>query len=148
MREYANIKIKTSSPQCLPTYGSAGASGADLRANIDHNTMIFPGKRKLIPTGVRIEMEAGYEAQVRGRSGLALKHGVTVLNSPGTIDSDYTGEIGVILLNTGEKPYTVEPLMRIAQLVVAPVSRIRWTSTDTLGVSERGEGGFGSTGVK
>lgn len=145
---FANTKIIAEDPACAPTYGSEDAAGADLRAFIPHNEIIFPGQRKLIPTGIKIGLRPGTEAQVRSRSGLALKKGIVVLNSPGTIDSDYHGPIGVILYNTGDKPYIVEPMDRIAQLVIAPVYQARWIRVDSFDYSERGEGGFGSTGVK
>ena len=109
---------------------------------------IAPGQRKLVPTGISIALPAGYEAQIRPRSGLALKHGVTLLNSPGTIDADYRGEIGVILINHGEAPFTVARGDRIAQLVVAPVSRLAWQEVAELPASARGIGGFGSTGAR
>ena len=108
--------------------------------------MIPPGGRALVPTGLRIALPEGYEAQVRPRSGLALKHGVTLPNSPGTIDADYRGEIGVILMNLGQEPFVVEPGDRIAQMVVAPVARVAWSEAEVLDATERGEGGFGSTG--
>ena len=108
--------------------------------------MIPPGSRALVPTGLRIALPEGYEAQVRPRSGLALKHGVTLPNSPGTIDADYRGEIGVILMNLGQEPFVVEPGDRIAQMVVAPVVRVAWSEAEALDATERGEGGFGSTG--
>ncbi len=132
----------------LPTYETALAAGMDLRAAVpaDEPLVIAPGGRALVPTGLAIALPAGYEAQVRPRSGLALKHGVTCLNSPGTIDADYRGEIGVILVNLGEAPFTVERGMRIAQLVVAPVTRVRWREAQTLDDTGRGTGGFGSTG--
>ena len=107
---------------------------------------IPPGSRALVPTGLRIALPEGYEAQVRPRSGLALKHGVTLPNSPGTIDADYRGEIGVILMNLGQEPFVVEPGDRIAQMVVAPVVRVAWSEAEALDATERGEGGFGSTG--
>ncbi len=132
----------------LPAYETALAAGMDLRAAVpaDEPVVISPGGRALVPTGLAIALPAGYEAQVRPRSGLALKHGVTCLNSPGTIDADYRGEIGVILANLGDAPFTVERSMRIAQLVVAAVTRVRWRESQTLDDTERGYGGFGSTG--
>jgi dUTP pyrophosphatase len=130
----------------LPAYGTAASAGLDLAAAVTRDVEIAPGSRALIPTGFAIALPAGFEAQVRPRSGLALKHGVTVLNSPGTIDADYRGEVGVILINLGAAPFTVSRGMRIAQLVVAPVSHVRWDVTETLPDSARGSGGFGSTG--
>ena len=128
----------------LPAYATQGSAGVDLRAS--EPCVIPPGGRALIPTGLRIALPEGYEAQVRPRSGLALKHGVTLLNSPGTIDSDYRGEVGVILINLGQEPFTVQPGDRIAQMVFAPVTRGVWDEVDALDATERGTGGFGSTG--
>ena len=132
----------------LPSYETAGAAGMDLRANFpDRGEMeIGAGARALIPTGLSMEIPAGFEAQVRPRSGLALKHGVTVANAPGTIDSDYRGPVGVILINLGAQPFTVAHGDRIAQLVFAPVMQVAWDLDHPLGETERGEGGFGSTG--
>lgn len=132
----------------LPSYETPGAAGADVRANIpDRGAVVLdPGARALIPTGLRMEIPAGYEVQVRPRSGLALKHGIMLVNSPGTIDSDYRGPLGVIMMNAGNAPYTVAHGERIAQLVVAPVVQAEFEMAETLGRSERGEGGFGSTG--
>ncbi len=129
----------------LPDYATAGAAGLDLRAAVDQDLVIEPGARALVPTGIALALPEGFEAQVRPRSGLALRHGVTQLNSPGTIDADYRGEIAVILVNHGAAPFTVTRGMRIAQLVVAPVARIAWRPVDALPASERGAGGFGST---
>lgn len=131
----------------LPAPASPDAAGVDLLAAVDATAVLNPGERAVIPTGIAIALPAGYEAQVRPRSGLAAKHGVTVLNSPGTIDADYRGEIGVILVNLGEAPFAVERGMRVAQLVVAPVNKIAWQVQDELAESARGDGGFGSTGT-
>lgn len=128
----------------LPEYGTPFSAGADLRAS--EAAVLLPGERASIPTGLRIELPEGYEAQVRPRSGLAIRHGVTILNAPGTIDSDYRGEIRVLLINHGREAFTIEPGDRIAQIVVAPVSRIFWQQAGSLEESARGEGGFGSTG--
>ena len=128
----------------LPEYATPASAGVDLRAS--EARVIPPGGRALVPTGLRIALPEGYEAQVRPRSGLALKHGVTLPNSPGTIDADYRGEIGVILMNLGQEPFVVEPGDRIAQMVVAPVARVAWSEAEALDATERGEGGFGSTG--
>lgn len=128
----------------LPEYGTPFSAGADLRAS--EAAVLLPGERASIPTGLRIELPEGYEAQVRPRSGLAIRHGVTILNAPGTIDSDYRGEIRVLLINHGQEAFTIEPGDRIAQIVVAPVSRIVWQQAGSLEESARGEGGFGSTG--
>ncbi|HAD26320.1 MAG TPA: dUTP diphosphatase [Alphaproteobacteria bacterium] len=133
----------------LPDYASAGAAGLDLYAALPAGQPVTldPGARALIPTGIALALPDGFEAQVRPRSGLALKHGVTVLNSPGTIDADYRGEVGVILWNAGNSPFTVNRGERIAQLVVAPVTRVRLREVAQLPPSERGDGGFGSTGT-
>ena len=128
----------------LPEYATPASAGVDLRAS--EGCVIPSGGRALVPTGLRIALPEGYEAQVRPRSGLALEHGVTLPNSPGTIDADYRGEIGVILMNLGQEPFVVEPGDRIAQMVVAPVARVAWSEAEALDATERGEGGFGSTG--
>ena len=128
----------------LPEYATPASAGVDLRAS--EGCVIPSGGRALVPTGLRIALPEGYEAQVRPRSGLALEHGVTLPNSPGTIDADYRGEIGVILMNLGQEPFVVEPGDRIAQMVVAPVVRVAWSEAEALDATERGEGGFGSTG--
>ena len=130
----------------LPEYRSKGAAGADLRARLDAPLTLAPGARSAVPTGLRVELPDGYEAQVRPRSGLALEKGVTCLNTPGTIDSDYRGEIKVILANLGSEAVEIAPGERIAQLVIAAVSRVEFVPVDSLGVTDRGEGGFGSTG--
>ena len=133
-----------------PIYASTEASGADLCADLAEDRVIAPGESYLIPTGVRLQIPRGYEVQIRPRSGLALHHQVTVLNSPGTIDSDYRGEIQVILINHGRDPFTVTPKMRIAQLVLSPVARARFTwleMAEMLESTKRGEGGFGHTGI-
>ncbi len=131
----------------LPAPASAGSSGSDLRAAISEPLTLAPGARVLVPTGLQLEIPAGLEAQVRPRSGLALRHGVTVLNSPGTIDSDYRGEVGVILVNLGSGPFTLRRGERIAQIVLQRVERAEWQESDELAGSERGESGFGSSGV-
>lgn len=132
----------------LPAYETALSAGMDLRAAVpeDEPMMIAPGQRVLAPTGLTIALPAGYEAQVRPRSGLALKHGVTCLNTPGTIDADYRGEVKVILINLGAEPFTIQRGERMAQLVIAPVTQGVWDVVDTLPNSARGAGGFGSTG--
>lgn len=130
----------------LPQYMTAGASGLDLFAAIDGPLTLLPGKRVLIPTGIQIALPQGFEAQVRPRSGLALKEGIGILNSPGTIDSDYRGEIQVILLNTSDTPFFLERGVRIAQLVVAPVVKAQFLMVDNLDATVRGTGGFGHTG--
>ena len=135
----------------LPDYATAGAAGADLRANLapedrESGFTLDPGHRALIPTGLHMEIPAGYEGQVRPRSGLALRHGITLPNTPGTIDSDYRGPVGVPLINLSAEPYVVRHGERIAQLVVAPVTQARFTEVAVLGDTTRGAGGFGSTG--
>jgi|TARA_B110000908_G_C10262197_1_gene460204 dUTP pyrophosphatase len=132
----------------LPTYATAASAGMDLRAAIEESISLAPMERKIIPTGMSIALPEGHEAQVRPRSGLAVKHGITVLNSPGTIDADYRGEIVVILINLSNEVFTVAPEDRIAQLVIAQYTQIVWEPTQTLEESERGSGGFGSTGKK
>ena len=131
----------------LPAYASAEAAGLDLRAAVPDAAplVLGPGQRALVPTGLRIALPEGYEGQVRPRSGLALRHGVTVLNSPGTIDADYRGEVGVVLVNLGREPFVIRRADRIAQLVVAPVTRVGWAQ-GPLPATVRGAGGFGSTG--
>jgi dUTP pyrophosphatase len=133
-------------PGALPAYESAQSAGVDLPAAIDAELVLAPGQRALVPTGLAIALEDGYEAQVRPRSGLALRHGLSVVNTPGTIDADYRGEVGVILINHGSEPVTISRGMRVAQLVVAPVSRLQWQEVEALPETVRGEGGFGSTG--
>lgn len=141
------LRLEHGNDLALPTYASDGSAGLDLRAAVGNDVILEPGRRALIPTGLRIALPEGHEAQVRPRSGLALKHGVTVLNSPGTIDSDYRGEIGVILVNHGDEPFHVSHGMRVAQLIVAPVMRAVLNLVDALPDSARGTGGFGSTGL-
>ena len=134
----------------LPAYASEGAAGLDLRAATpEGETMVLaPGERNVVPTGLAIALPQGYEAQVRPRSGLARRHGVTCLNSPGTVDSDYRGEIAVVLVNLGDEPFAVSRGDRIAQLVVAPVARAAWRCVESLDETVRGSGGFGSSGIK
>ncbi|MDX1682097.1 MAG: dUTP diphosphatase [Phycisphaeraceae bacterium] len=130
----------------LPEYQSELAAGMDLYAAIDEKTTLQPGEITLVPCGIAIALPAGYEAQVRPRSGLAVRHGVTVVNAPGTIDADYRGEIKVGLINHGREPVDIDPAMRIAQLVVAPVTRVQWQPVEDLPATARGAGGFGHTG--
>jgi len=132
----------------LPAYATDHAAGLDLLAAVADRVEIAPGGRRLVPTGIAIALPVGYEAQIRPRSSLALKHGVTLLNSPGTVDADYRGEIGVILINHGETPFIVARGDRIAQLIIAPVSRLTWQEVAALPASARGTGGFGSTGKR
>ena len=130
----------------MPLRASAGSAGFDLRAAVDAPCVLEPGARRLIPTGFSFEIPPGWEAQIRPRSGLALRHGITVLNSPGTVDSDYRGEVGVILINHGAEPFEVRRGERIAQAVFARVAEIEWEEATELSDSERGTGGFGSSG--
>lgn len=141
------IKIINKSKHPLPKYATALSAGVDLRANIDAPIVLQPMQRVLVPTGLFMALPEGYEAQVRPRSGLALKKGITVLNTPGTIDADYRGEIGVILVNLSDAPFEITDGERIAQMVIARHERAEWAEVDTLDVTERGAGGFGHTGV-
>jgi dUTP pyrophosphatase len=143
-----DIKIINTSAHDLPSYQTALSAGMDLRANNPEPIQLGPLERAIIPTGIFIELPSGYEAQIRPRSGLAAKKGVSLVNSPGTIDADYRGEIGVILVNLSNDPFTVERGERIAQMVIAKHEQARWIEVDQLGESERGEKGFGSTGVR
>jgi dUTP pyrophosphatase len=131
----------------LPGYATTLSAGMDLLAAIEGEVRLEPGARLLVPTGVALALPEGFEAQVRPRSGLALKHGLTLLNAPGTIDADYRGEIKAILINLGAQPFTLRRGDRIAQLIVAPVTRVAWREVENLSASERDDGGFGSTGV-
>jgi dUTP pyrophosphatase len=140
------INIINTSANSLPAYETVHAAGMDLKANLQDEVIINPGMRELIPTGLFIELPVGYEAQVRPRSGLALKYGITVLNSPGTIDADYRGEIKVLLINHGNEPFIVRQGDRIAQLIVSAHETVQWHLTNELSASERGAGGYGSTG--
>ena len=142
------VKIVNTSGHALPAYATALSAGMDVRAHLSEPVVLPPLGRALIPTGLRVQLPAGYEMQLRPRSGLALKHGVTLANAPGTIDADYRGEIGVILINLSSEPFTVNDGERICQMVVAPYTQVQWQPTDTLDDSERGAGGFGHTGVK
>lgn len=141
-----NVPIINESHHPLPTYATPQSAGVDLRANLDAPLTLQPLQRALIPTGLRIALPAGYEAQVRPRSGLALKHGITVLNTPGTIDADYRGEIGVILINLSQEPFVIQDGERIAQMVLARHEQADWTLTTSLDETTRGEGGFGHSG--
>jgi dUTP pyrophosphatase len=134
----------------LPSYASPGSAGFDLRAAVDGEVVLRPGERLLVPTGLALEIPPGWEGQVRPRSGLALRHGIGIVNAPGTIDSDYRGEVGVILVNLGEAPFGLKRGDRIAQLVISRVEPVEWEEIEdagTLGESARGDGGFGSTGI-
>lgn len=142
-----NIKIVNKSNNPLPSYATLLSAGMDLKANLEKTVTVFPRQRLMVPTGIYIDIPEGYEAQVRPRSGLAYKQGLTVLNSPGTIDADYRGEIKVLVYNSSHNPWDILNGMRIAQLVVAPVEHVIWVPVDTLEHSDREEGSFGSTGV-
>jgi dUTP pyrophosphatase len=142
------VKIINRSKHAMPEYATLFSAGMDLRAELDAPVTLQPGERTLISTGLFLELPPGYEAQIRPRSGLAFKKGVTVLNSPGTIDADYRGEIGVLLINHGSEAFVIEDGERIAQMVIAPYTRVVWQAVEKLNETERGEGGFGSTGKK
>lgn len=141
------VRITNRSRHPFPSYATAHSAGMDLRANLDAPVVLTPGQRALIPTGLFLELPEGTEAQVRPRSGLAFKHGITVLNSPGTIDADYRGEVGVLLINHGQEAFTVNDGERVAQLVVATYVRVSLAESADLRASERGAGGFGHTGT-
>jgi dUTP pyrophosphatase len=140
------ISVINESPYPLPEYATPHSAGLDLRAHLEAAVVLQPGERRLIPTGLRMALPDGWEAQVRPRSGLALKHGITVLNSPGTIDADYRGPVGVILINHGVESFEIQPGERIAQLVFARYERAEWQIVDELDPTERGAGGFGHSG--
>ena len=140
------IKIVNRSHHALPQYATALSAGLDLRANLEEGITLQPMERRLVPTGLSIALPEGYEAQVRPRSGLALKHGITLLNTPGTIDADYRGEIGVIMVNLSDTPFNIAGGGRIAQLVIARYEQAEWEAVEALDSTERGDGGFGHTG--
>jgi len=142
------VKIVNKSKNQLPEYKTEMSAGMDLRANIETEILLKPLERKLIPTGLFIELPKAYEAQIRPRSGLALKHGISVLNTPGTIDADYRGEIGVILVNLSNENYTIQPGERICQMIIAKHESVRWEQVEVLDETVRGAGGFGHTGTK
>ncbi|MBQ6760792.1 MAG: dUTP diphosphatase [Prevotella sp.] len=142
------VKVINKGKQPLPAYATEQSAGMDLRADIEQPVTLKPLERRLIPTGLHIALPQGYEAQVRPRSGLALKHGITVLNTPGTIDADYRGEIGVVLVNLSNEDFVVNPGERVAQMVIAKYEQAVLQTVDTLDETERGEGGYGHTGVK
>lgn len=143
-----HVKIKNTSPFPYPAYATEGSAGMDLQAHLGAPVTLQPLERRLIPTGLFIELPPGTEAQVRPRSGLALRQGITVLNAPGTIDSDYRGEVGVILINLSSEKVTIQPGDRIAQMIVARYEKAVWIPESELGATERGSKGFGSTGVR
>ena len=142
------LPVINEGPYELPAYATLSSAGLDLKAVLAEAVVLDPLERKIVGTGLKIALPEGYEAQVRPRSGLAAKHGITVLNAPGTIDADYRGEIGVILVNLSNEPFTIQPGERIAQLVVAQYSQVEWSPVESLDSTQRGEGGFGSTGKK
>ncbi len=142
------VKIVNKSENPLPTYSTALSAGMDLRASLKENVILKPLERALIPTGIYIELPAGYEAQIRPRSGMALKHGISVLNTPGTIDADYRGEIGIILVNLSNEEFTVINGERICQMIIAKHETIEWNEVELLEETDRGAGGFGHTGKK
>ena len=142
------VQVVNKGHQPLPAYATVQSAGMDLRANIDESIVLKPLERRLIPTGLHIALPAGYEAQVRPRSGLALKKGITVLNSPGTIDADYRGEVGVLLINLSQEDFVVNDGERIAQMVIARHEQAEFVEVDVLDETERGDGGYGHTGVK
>lgn len=146
--EALRVKIVNLSSNPLPEYATEGSSGLDLRANLSESVVLKPLERALIPTGIVIELPVGYEAQVRPRSGLAIKQGITCLNTPGTIDADYRGEIKIILINLSSENVVIQHADRIAQLVLQKVERIEWIQTDNINATQRGEGAFGHTGKK
>ncbi len=142
------VEIVNNSNNPLPSYATEQSAGVDLRANLETSVLLEPGATAMIPTGLHIALPINYEAQVRPRSGLAAKHGITVLNSPGTIDADYRGEIKVILINHGKASFEITHGERVAQMVIAPVTQVSWKEEKTLNTTERGSGGFGHTGVQ
>ncbi|MEA4867028.1 Deoxyuridine 5'-triphosphate nucleotidohydrolase [bioreactor metagenome] len=142
------VKILNNSQFALPQYATPYSAGMDIRANTTGPIVIKPLERILVPTGLHIELPEGYEAQIRPRSGLAIKHGIGLVNSPGTIDADYRGEIRIIVVNLSNQEYTLQPGERIAQMIVAKYQKVEWVESDSLEESQRGQGGFGSTGVK
>lgn len=148
MADNVKVQIVNTSGNELPAYATPASAGMDVRASLKEPVVIMPGCRALVPTGLRVAIPAGYEIQLRPRSGLAIRDGITLLNTPGTIDADYRGELCVILINLSDKPFTVNHADRICQMVLAEVPRIVWESVDELPETIRGEGGFGHTGTK
>lgn len=142
------VKIVNKSKHPLPSYSTLMSAGMDLRANLDQPVILYPGDRALIPTGLYIQLPEDYECQIRPRSGLALKHGITLTNAPGTVDADYTGEIGVIVHNLGHRPFTINDGERICQMVLHEYTHVVWDEVESLEATVRGDGGFGHTGVK
>lgn len=142
------VKIINTSGLDLPAYETFSSAGMDVRAALAEPVTLAPMERRLIPTGLRVQLPHGYEMQLRPRSGLALRHGITLVNTPGTVDADYRGEIGVILINLSAEPFTIQPGERICQMVVSQYSRVEWEPTDRIDETDRGDGGFGHTGLK
>lgn len=143
----AVVKLPHARDLPLPHYATRESAGCDLLAAIDNEITLKPGQRQLVPTGLKMMLPEGFEAQVRPRSGLALKHGITVLNTPGTVDADYRGEVGVVLINLGQEDFVITRGMRIAQMIISPVTQTHWQEVPELNETTRGEGGFGSTGT-
>ena len=143
-----DVKIVNKSRHQLPSYATVGSAGMDLKANTSEPITLKPMERYLFPTGIYIQLPEGYEAHIRPRSGLAVKYGITVTNAPGTVDADYTGEVGVSLINLSNETFVIQPGERIAQMVIAKYEKITWNEVTTLAETERGSGGFGSTGMK
>lgn len=145
--EAIKVKIINRSHHALPAYATEGSAGMDIRAYVKHPIVLQPLERVLVPTGLYIELPIGYECQIRPRSGLALKHGITIANSPGTVDSDYRGEIGIIVINLSKEPYVIKDSERICQMVIAPYQRVEWDQVEVLDDTDRGDGGFGHSGT-
>lgn len=141
------VKIVNRSGNELPAYETHGSAGMDVRAELSEPLTLAPLQRALVPTGLRVQLPVGYELQVRPRSGLALKHGISIVNTPGTVDSDYRGEIGIIIINLSDQPYVIQPGERIAQFVITQYTRVEWEPTDRLDETKRGDGAFGHTGT-
>lgn len=146
--EKVNVKVVNKGKQQLPQYATPQSAGMDLRANIEEPFLLHPGERHLFPTGLHIQLPDGYEGQIRPRSGLALKHGISMVNCVGTLDADYTGDVGVLLINLSNQCFEVNPGERIAQLVISPIVQGKWAEVEELDDTERGNGGFGHSGVK
>lgn len=146
--ETVNVKVVNKGKQQLPQYATPQSAGMDLRANIEEPFLLHPGERHLFPTGLHIQLPDGYEGQIRPRSGLALKHGISMVNCVGTLDADYTGDVGVLLINLSNKCFEINPGERIAQLVISPIVQGKWVEVEQLDDTERGDGGFGHSGVK
>lgn len=142
-----NVKIINKSHHPLPAYATTESAGMDVRAFLSHPIVLQPLERVLVPTGLYLQLPAGYECQIRPRSGLALKHGITLANTPGTIDADYRGEIGIIVINLSKEPFVINDGERICQMVIAPYTQVKWEQVDQIDETERGDGGFGHTGL-